>query len=165
MHLVCTLLTEMRRKHPVTKFLLIGCCQRTTARKTPAISTLQCSCQNWQPMSNSWSTSSQPDFARALGRRRTSGNRPSKILYTELLKSWQTLGQLLANSRPMGSCRGLPCCNAVVLWQHPTKTIRCGSKTKSTKNPLCQEPTATLRNFRSFVMPCTFCWPTTAVTL
>ena len=38
-------------------------------------------------MSNSWSTSSQPDFLHTLGRKRTVRNRPSKILYTELLKS------------------------------------------------------------------------------
>ena len=30
--------------------------------------------------------SSQPDFVYALGRRKTVRNRPSKILYTELLK-------------------------------------------------------------------------------
>ena len=60
------------------------------------------------PLSNSWSTSGQPDFVRTLGRRKTVRNRQGKILYTELLKSWPTLGQLLANSPPMGSCRGLP---------------------------------------------------------
>ena len=49
--------------------------------------------KSWQPMSNSWSASSRPDFVRALGRRKTTRNRPSKILYTELLK----VGQLLVN--------------------------------------------------------------------
>ena len=86
-----------------------GCCQRATVRKTPAISTRKCPCQKLVALSNSWSTSSQPDFVRALGRRKTARNRPSKILYTELLKSWPTLGQLLAISPPMGSCKGLPC--------------------------------------------------------
>ena len=62
-----------------------------------------------QPMSTSWSTSSQPDFVRALGRRITARNRQGKILYTELLKSWSTLGQLLANSPTLGSCKGPPC--------------------------------------------------------
>ena len=36
----------------------IGCCQRTTARETPAISTRKCLCQKLAtPMSNSWSSS------------------------------------------------------------------------------------------------------------
>ena len=55
-----------------------------------------------QPMSNSWSTSSQPDSVRTLGSRKTARNRQGKILYTELLKSWPTLGQRLANSPPHG---------------------------------------------------------------
>ena len=42
--------------------------------------------KSWQPMSNSWSTSGQPNFARALGWRKPVRNRPSKILHTELLK-------------------------------------------------------------------------------
>ena len=62
--------------------------------------------KSWQPMSNSWSTSSQPDFVRALGRRKTVRNRPSKILYTDLLKSWPTLSQLLADSPPHGKLQG-----------------------------------------------------------
>ena len=62
--------------------------------------------KSWQPMSNSWSTSSQPDFARPLGRRKTVRNRQGKILYTELLKSWPTLGQLLANAPPHGKLQG-----------------------------------------------------------
>ena len=70
-----------------------------------------------QPMSNSWSTSSQPDLVRALGRRKTVRNRQGKILYTELLKSWPTLGQLLANSPPHGTTAGVFL--AIVLWQHP----------------------------------------------
>ena len=62
--------------------------------------------KSWQPMSNSWSTSGQPDFVRALARRKTVRNHPSKILYTELLKSSPTLGQLLANSPPHGKLQG-----------------------------------------------------------
>ena len=46
------------------------------------------------PCPNSWSTSSQPDFVRALGRRKTVRSRQGKILYTELLKSWPTPRQL-----------------------------------------------------------------------
>ena len=45
-------------------------------------------------MSNSSSTYGQPDFVRAL-RRKTAQNRQGKTLYTELLKSWSTLGQFL----------------------------------------------------------------------
>ena len=56
-----------------------------------------------------WSTSSQPDFVHACGRRERVRNRQGKTLYTELLKSWPTLGQLLANSPPHGKLRGLPC--------------------------------------------------------
>ena len=43
--------------------------------------------KSWQPMSNAWSTSSQPDFVQPLGRRKIARNRQGKILYTELLKS------------------------------------------------------------------------------
>ena len=62
--------------------------------------------ESWQPISNFWSTSSQPDFVRALGRRKTARNSQSKILYTELLKSWPTLGKPLANSLPHGKLQG-----------------------------------------------------------
>ena len=40
--------------------------------------------KSWQPMSNSWPTSSQPALVRALGRRRTARNRQGKILYRSL---------------------------------------------------------------------------------
>ena len=62
--------------------------------------------KSWQPMSNSWSASSEPDFVRALCRRKTVRNRQGKILYTELLKSWSTLGQFLANSPSHGKLQG-----------------------------------------------------------
>ena len=69
--------------------------------------------QSWQPMSIPWSTSSQPDFVRALSvGEKTARDRQGKILYTEFLKSWSTLGEFLADSQRiqrMGSCRGLPC--------------------------------------------------------
>ena len=44
--------------------------------------------KSWQPMANPWLTSSQPDFVRARGRRKTARNHQGKMLYTELLKSW-----------------------------------------------------------------------------
>ena len=60
-------------------------------------------------MSNSWSTSSQPDFVRALGRRKTVRNRQGKIC----TRSCSKVGQLLVTSsptpHPVQSCRGLPC--------------------------------------------------------
>ena len=40
-----------------------------------------------QRMSNSWSTSSQPDFVRALCRRKTARNRQGKILFRKILMS------------------------------------------------------------------------------
>ena len=70
-----------------------------------------------QPMSNSWSTSSWPDFVQVLAWRKTVRNRPSKILYTELLKlanSWSTPRQLPTPWEVAGVFL------AIVLWQHPT---------------------------------------------
>ena len=60
-------------------------------------------------MSNSWLTSSQPDFVRALGWRKTVRNRQGKILCTELFKSRQLLVNSSPTPHPMGSWRGLPC--------------------------------------------------------
>ena len=61
-----------------------------------------------QPLSNSWSTSSQPDFVRDFGRRKTVQKSPRFCT-----QSCSKVGQLLFNSsptpHPMGSCRGLPC--------------------------------------------------------
>ena len=62
--------------------------------------------KSWQPMSNSWSTSSQPDFVRALGNRKTVRNRQARILCIELLKSWSTLARFLANSPSHGKMQG-----------------------------------------------------------
>ena len=62
--------------------------------------------KSWQPMSNAWSASSEPDFVRALGRRTTARYRQGKIFYKELLQRWPTLGQLLANSPPHGKLQG-----------------------------------------------------------
>ena len=91
--------------------------------------------KSWQPMSNSWSTSSQPDFVRALGRRKPARNLWGKILYTELLSK---VDQLLVRSsptlRPMVSCRGLPC--NIVLWQHirtPKTQIRKRQETRKSR--------------------------------
>ena len=65
--------------------------------------------KSWQPMSNSWSTSSQPDFVRALGRTKTARIAQARFC----TQSCSKVGQLLVNSsptpHPMGSCRGLPC--------------------------------------------------------
>ena len=70
--------------------------------------------KSWQPMSNSRSTSSQPDFVRALGRRKTAQNRQGKSC------SEVGQGQLLVNSSP--SPHPMEVAGvflAVVLWQHP----------------------------------------------
>ena len=81
-------------------------------------------------MPNSWSTSSEPDFVGALGRRTTARDRQGKLLHTELLK----IGQLLVYS-----ARQLPfpwevagVFLAIVLWQHPTSpaTRLCGKVRK-----------------------------------
>ena len=86
---------------------LVGRCQRTTARKTTAISTRKCSCQKLATHVQLLSrTSSQPDFERALSSRKIARNRRGRILYTELLKSWSTLGQFLANSPSHGKLQG-----------------------------------------------------------
>ena len=53
----------------IATILNFGCCQRTTARKTPAnFNTEMFVSKVGQPMSNSWLTSSQPDFVQALAR-------------------------------------------------------------------------------------------------
>ena len=62
--------------------VFVGCCQRTTTRKPLQFQHGNVRVKSWQPMSNSWSTSSQPDFVRAPGRRKTARNRHSKIFYT-----------------------------------------------------------------------------------
>ena len=75
-------------------------------KKDPCnLNTEMCVSKVGQPLSNS-STSSQPGFVRAFGGRKTVRNRQGKILYTELLKSWPTLGPLLANSPPHGKLQG-----------------------------------------------------------
>ena len=62
--------------------------------------------KSWQPMSNSWSTSCQPDLYTLLLGRKTARNRQGKFLYTELLKSWSTLGQFPTNSPSHGKLQG-----------------------------------------------------------
>ena len=84
----------------------LGCCQRTSARKTLQFQHGYVPVKTWQPMSSSCPTSSQPNCVRALGRRKPARNRRGKILYTELLKSWSTLGQCLANSPSHGKLQG-----------------------------------------------------------
>ena len=90
--------------------VIFGCCQRTSARKTPAISTRKFLCQKL--------VNSCPTLGQLLA---------SRILYTLLVgekqheiararfctQSCSKVGQLLVNSsptpHPSGSCRGLPC--------------------------------------------------------
>ena len=70
-----------------------------------------------QPMSNSWSTSSQPDFVRALGRRKTVRKSPKQDFVhrvaQKLANSWSTLRQLPTPWEVAGVFL------AIVLWQHP----------------------------------------------
>ena len=62
-----------------------------------------------QPMSNSWSTSSRPDFVHSLARRKTARNRQARFCTQSCSKVGQLLVNSLPTSHPMGSCRGLPC--------------------------------------------------------
>ena len=61
------------------------------------------------PTLGSWSTSGQPDFVRALGRRKQHEIAGARFC----TQSCSKVGQLLINSAPaflaIGSCRGLPC--------------------------------------------------------
>ena len=117
--------------------LLLGCCRRTTARKTPAISTRKCSCQKLA------------NCCPALGQLLA-----SRILYALLVgekqyeiararfctQSCSKVGQLLVNSsptpHPIGTCRGLPCSSPLAtpdlqrLAGH--SAVPCGTNTTST---------------------------------
>ena len=115
-----------------------GCCQRTTARKTPAISTWKCSCQKLAAHVQLLSTSSQPDFVQALGRRKTARIAGARFC----TQSCSRVGQLLVNSlptpHPMGSCRGLPCSS-------PLATPKCWERDKNHQrknhiNNICFSP-------------------------
>ena len=66
---------------------------------------------SWQPVSNIWSTSGEPDYVRALGSRLTAQNPMGKICMPELRNCWSTLGQLNfpANSPSPLKLQGLPC--------------------------------------------------------
>ena len=58
--------------------------------------------KSWQPMSNSWSTSSQPDFVRALV-----GEKQHEITSARFCtQSCSKVGQLLANSPSHGKLQG-----------------------------------------------------------
>ena len=87
-----------------------GCCQRTTARKTPAISTRKCSCQK---LANRCPTLGQLLASRILYALLV-GEKQNEITKARFCtQSCSKVGQLLVNSsptpHPMGSCRGLPC--------------------------------------------------------
>ena len=85
--------------------------------------------KSWQPMSNPWSTSSQPDFVRNLGRRKTSTKSPGQdFVYRvaqKLVNSWSTPLQLPIPWEVTGVFL------AIVLWQHPTKSSQITEVPKS----------------------------------
>ena len=92
------------------KTQLLGCCQRTTARKTPAVSTRKCSCQK---LANPCPTLGQLLASRILYKLLL-GEKQHEIAQARLCtQSCSKVGQLLVNSsptpHPMGSCKGLPC--------------------------------------------------------
>ena len=91
--------------------ILIGCSQRTTARKTPAISTRKCSRQRLathvQLLGLGQHLASRILYLLVVGEK--ARHRQGKILYEELLKSWSTLGHFLTNSPFHGKLQGLPC--------------------------------------------------------
>ena len=70
------------QKNHITSLMFpanVGCCQRTTARKDPCdFNTEMFVSKVGQHMSNSWSTSSQPEFVRAFGRRINSTKSPGQ---------------------------------------------------------------------------------------
>ena len=91
-------------------FSKIGCCQRTTARKTPALSTWKCSCQK---LANRCPTLGQLLASRILYALLV-GDKQYEIAKARFCtQSCSKVDQLLVNSsptpHPMGSCRGLPC--------------------------------------------------------
>ena len=87
-----------------------GCCRRTTARKTPAISTRKCSCQK---LANCCPTLGQLLASRILYALLV-GEKQCEIARARFCtQSCSKVGQLLVNSsptpHPIGTCRGLPC--------------------------------------------------------
>ena len=93
---------------PIT--LPIGCCQRTTARKTPAISTRKCPCQK---LANPCLTLGQLLASRILYALLVRKKQHEIARARFCTQSCSKVGQLLGNSsptpHPMGSCRGHPC--------------------------------------------------------
>ena len=103
---------------------LIGCCQSTTARKTPAISTRKCSCQK---LANRCPTLGQLPASRILYALWV-GEKQYEIAKARFCtQGCSKVSQLLVNSsptpRPMGSCRGLPCSSPLAT---PDPNLGCG---------------------------------------
>ena len=64
-------------------------------------------------------------------------NHQVKILYTELLKSWSTLGQSAPTLQPMGNCKDLPYSSPlaipeVVNWGFPKGVCFCEGRSLNT---------------------------------
>ena len=103
-------------------------------------------------MSDSWSTSCQPDYVCALGRRKIARNRQGEILYTELLKSWSALGQFIAYS-PLLRLSG-----ALTSFGSMLSSVVCGSyyaKRSTLRIPQCRAVGAAIAaNLLSCAIPC-----------
>ena len=106
----------------VRKGPLGGCCQRTTARKTPAISTRKCSCQK---LANPYPILGQLLASRILYKLLPEEKQYEIAQARFCTQSCSKVGQLLVNSsptpHPMGSCRGLPCNSPLAT---PDKALR-----------------------------------------
>ena len=124
----------------------LHCCQRTSARKTPANSTRTCPCQKLATHVQLWSTSSQPDFAHAVGEKQ---HEIARARFCRQSRS--KVGQLLVNSlptpHPMGSCRVLPCSGPLVTpsLRLSGRTLRRGCSRHHLGNRLLRTPSENLR--------------------
>ena len=61
--------------------------------------------KSWQPMSNSWSASSQPEFVDAV----LGGEGRARFCTQSCSKAGQRLVNPSPTPHPMGGCKGLPC--------------------------------------------------------